>query len=353
LEQNRWIRRWSFQRVLLAEDLNRLTDEQLLGTRLCELPLGIEGTHLERRVARLHEELAARGLNFKPHVWLSEEWFSPDKIPGFAIPFYLAHPRLSKLERNQMLEVEGGTEKECLRIMRHEAGHAIDNAFRLYLRRSYRELFGSYKVPYPNWYKPEPNSRDYVLHLPAWYAQAHPAEDFAETFAVLVAPGSRWRRQYEGWPALRKLKYVDEIIKELAGKPPGNEARDTVDDLSELTTTLGEHYSSKRNHYAFLWPPDYDRDLLRIFSPEPRHKSLPSAVSFLRRLRRELCNEVAEGTGVHNYAIDQMLTQMMNRCRELKLRVHLTPEHARQKALVLLTVQTMNGIHSGYHRIAL
>jgi len=330
-----------------------MTDEQLLDLRLCDLPLKIEGTPLEQRVSWIRAELDARGLLFKPHVWLSEEWFTPDDIPGFAIPFYLAHPRLFKLERRQMLKVEGGAEKECLRIMRHEAGHAIDNAFRLHKRRLYRELFGLFTRPYPNWYKPEPNSRQYVLHLPAWYAQAHPAEDFAETFSVWLTPGSRWRRQYQGWPALRKLEYVDAVMGEIAGTVPANKSRLTVADLSEIKVTLREHYANKRRHYDFQWPPDYDRDLLRIFSTEPRHQTRPSAVSFLRRHRRELCYEVAEGTGAHEYAIDQMLAQMINRCRDLKLRVGLQQEHARKKALVLLTVQTMNGIHTGYHRIAL
>src|SRR5215467_12739047 len=126
-----------------------MTDEQLLDLRLCDLPLGIAGTPLERRVARLHDELDARGLRFKPHVWLSEDWFTPDSVSGFAIPFYLAHPRLSRLERRQMLEVEGGAEKECLQIMRHETGHALDNAFRLHARKRYRELFGHFTQPYP------------------------------------------------------------------------------------------------------------------------------------------------------------------------------------------------------------
>ncbi len=344
---------WGLVSVALANDLNRMTDEQLLETRLCDLPLSIAGTPLAQRVARLYEEIGARGLRFQPHVWLSEEWFTPDQVPGFAIPFYLAHPRLVKLERAQMLEVEGGTERECLRIMRHEAGHAIDNAFHLHGRKRYRELFGSFRNPYPDWYKPQPNSRDYVLHLPAWYAQAHPAEDFAETFAVWLAPGSRWRRRYMGWPALKKLKYLDEVMTEIAGKSPTNKSRVRAEDLPEIETTLREHYRNKKQHYAFQWPPNYDRDLLRIFSSEPRHESSPSAVSFLRRQRRALCYEVAEGTGVHNYAIDQKLAHMINRCRELNLRMSLTPEHTRQKTLVLLTVQTMSGLHSGYHRIAL
>ena len=117
--------------------------------------------------------------------------------------------------------------------------------------------------------------------------------------------------------------------------------------------TLREHYRKKRRHYAFHWPPDYDRALLRIFSSEPRHKHRPSAVQFLQRHRRELCQEVAEGAGIHSYAIHQMFIPMINRCRQLKLRLHLTEANTRQKLLILLTVQTMNGIHSGYHRIAL
>lgn len=341
------------QTVISLKELNRMPDERLLDLRLSDLPLKITGTPLEGRLARLYEELDARGLRFKPHAWLSAEWFTPDNVSGFAIPFYLAHPRLIKLERRQMLEVEGGSETQCMRIMRHETGHAIDNAFRLHGRRRYRELFGPFAQPYPDWYKPEPNSRDYVLYLPGWYAQAHPAEDFAETFAVWIAPGSRWRRRYDGWRAIRKLEYVDEVMREISGKAPHNKTRARVERLRDIKITLREHYEKKRGHYDFQWPPDYDRDLLRIFSSDLRHKSSPTAVSFLRRRRREFCSEVAEGTGVHSYAIDQMFAAMINRCRDLNLRLGLTEKHATQKVLVLLTVQTMNGIHTGYHRIAL
>jgi len=170
--------------------LEGLTDRQLLDLRLCDLPVRIPGTQLEQRLKRLYRELRGRSLEFRPHVWLAEEWFTPDGVAGFAIPFYLAHPRLMKLERSQMLEVEGATESECMRILRHEAGHAIDNAFRLHARQSWTDTFGSYRVPYPEWYQPQPDSRDYVLNLDAWYAQAHPAEDFAETFAVWLKSGT-------------------------------------------------------------------------------------------------------------------------------------------------------------------
>ena len=191
-----------------------------VGVRICDLPIKIRRSFLEPHIKRLYEELNTRGIRFKPHVWLSEEWFSPDGVPGIAIPFYLAHPRLMQLERKQMLEVEGGTDTECMRILRHEAGHALDTAFRLHFKRRWRELFGSFAQAYPNFYKPKPRSRNYVLHLRAWYAQAHPAEDFAETFAVWLTPRSRWRRRYKGWTALHKLEYIDESMKDLAGTKP-------------------------------------------------------------------------------------------------------------------------------------
>ena len=44
---------------------------------------------------------------FPLHCYLSDEWFTPDGATAIAIPFYLAHPRLAKLEEAQMLEIEG------------------------------------------------------------------------------------------------------------------------------------------------------------------------------------------------------------------------------------------------------
>ncbi len=321
--------------------------------RVCDLPVSIEGTPLVGRIHRLYEELDARGIRFKPHVWLSQEWFTPDDVPGFAIPFYLTHPRLMKLERQQMLEVEGGTERECLRIMRHEAGHALDNAFELHRKPRYRRLFGSFTKHYPDFYKPMPNSRNYVLHLNAWYAQAHPAEDFAETFAVWLAPGSRWQRRYKDWPALRKLEYVDQLMSEIAGSPAKNGARRKAEAIEGIRITLREHYKHKRDYYAFDWPANYDRDLRRIFSDDPHNASQQTAMGFLRRIRRELRHVVAEGTGVHHYAVDQLVKQMVDRSKELKLFVGIPEQVAKQKVIVMLTVQTMSVLQAGYHRIAL
>src|SRR5262245_15120589 len=204
----------------LPSDWAELPDEALLNVRLCDLPLTIEDSWLEAHVTRLYDDLNARGLTFRPHVWLSSEWFSPDGIPGIAIPFYLAHPRLMKLEKAQMLEVEGGTPDWFLKIMRHEAGHAFDNAYDLRRRRRRVKLFGSPATAYPDFYLPKPYSKSFVLHLDSWYGQSHPDEDFAETFATWLTPDSDWRVRYADWPALRKLEYVDAVMKEIAGQPP-------------------------------------------------------------------------------------------------------------------------------------
>ena len=333
--------------------LSRLTDRQLLDLRLCDLPLRIRGTHLEQRMKKLYRELEARSLGFKPHAWLSEEWFTPDGVSGFAIPFYLAHPRLMRLERAQMLEVEGSNEAECMRILRHEAGHAIDNAFRLHSRRSWANTFGSSRVPYPEWYQPQPGSRDYVFNLDAWYAQAHPAEDFAETFAVWLKPGMRWRRQYETWGAQRKLEYVDELMAGLAGRSGARTSRREVDPLPTLKKTLREYYRKKRAYYTIHWPASHERNLYRLFSPPRRHRSAPSAAHFLRRIRRDISDVVARGTGIHHYTINHIVRHMVVRCRELDLRVTMREAEARQLSIVTLTMQVMQVLRTGYHRIPL
>src|SRR5215510_3004694 len=225
-------KRRSRRRPLPPSEWEGWDDEQLLELRMCDLDVRIEGSALEERLAELTGELEARGLAFRPHYWLSDEWFTPDGVPGIAVPFYLAHPRLARLELNQMLEVEGGTPEWCLRILRHEAGHAIENAYGLRRRRRRQRLFGRTSVPYPEFYAPRPYSKSFVLNLESWYAQIHPDEDFAETFAVWLTPGSDWHARYAGWPALRKLEYVDELMKELAGKPSPITARRTLEPLS-------------------------------------------------------------------------------------------------------------------------
>jgi hypothetical protein len=329
------------------------TDDRILDLRFCDLGLSIAGSWLEERIAQLHDELDARGLLFRPHFWLSDEWFTPDGMTGVAIPFYLAHPRLARLEENQMLEVEGGTPHWCLKILRHEAGHAIDNAYRLQRRRKRRTLFGSIAEPYPEYYAPKPYSKSYVLHLDMWYAQSHPAEDFAETFAVWLTPDSEWRARYADWPAIKKLEYMDDLMREIAGAPPLVSTRHELEPLSQLRRTLRAHYRQKRAHYGVDRPNFYDRDLRRLFTDAADAAGNPTAARFLSRVRRDVRRRVASWTGAYQYTIDQVLEDIIARCRHLKLRLKHSEEQTRLDFTALLTVQTMNYLHSGRHRVAL
>ena len=331
----------------------KLTDSELLQWRMCDLGLTIEKTAIAQRIERLYEELEYRGIRFRPHFWLSDEWFSPDGVPGVAIPFYLAHPRLARIERKQLLEVEGGAEHWCMQILRHETGHAIDNAYRLHFRKRYRELFGRYTDPYPEHYSPKPYSKNYVFHLEPSYAQAHPAEDFAETFAVWLKPRSTWRAHYEGWPVIKKLEYVAELMEEIKDKPALVVSREHVEPLKKIKKTLGQHYAEKRELYEINLPNLYDQHLRRLFSDGPDSAGYPSAAAFLRRHRIELRKTVANWTGEYQYTIDQVLSEMIQRCRELGLRLDRSLQQTRRDALVLVTVQTMNVLHGGHHRVAL
>ena len=214
-------------------------------------------------------------------------------------------------------------------------------------------MFGSYRVPYPEWYQPQPDSRDYVLNLDAWYAQAHPAEDFAETFAVWLKSGTQWRRQYAAWGAQRKLEYVQQIMAELAGRSPRLLGRRQVEPLGTLTRTVREHYRRKRASYTIHWPASFERNLYRVFSAEPRHRLYPSAAQFLRHVRREICEIVARGTGVHHYTINHIVKHMIVRSRVLNLRLTIPEKEARELTVVALTMQLMQILRTGYHRIPL
>src|SRR5688500_4869707 len=339
-------------RLPLRTDWTDLADVELLNVRMADLPLTIEGT-LAARLDQLRGELGARGVSFPLHFYLSDEWLTPDGETALAIRFSMAHPRRRRLGEAQMLEVEGGEHEWCMRILRHEAGHAIDNAFRLRLRRQRRRTFGLPTEPYPEFYTPKPYSKSFVLHLDAWYAQSHPDEDFAETFAVWLTPRSQWRQRYAGWPALRKLEYMDQLMGTLRGVPPRVNNRVEIDALPSLRRTLRQHYRAKRRHYGVDYPNFYDRDLRRIFSDEPQFSANPTASQFIARIRRPVRKAVAGWTGIYQYTIDQVLEDMTARCKELRLRLAVSEDTARQEFTVLVTVQAMNYLHSGGHRLFL
>src|SRR6185437_11029701 len=277
-----------------------LSDEQLLSLRFCDLKLSIDHSSLRRYVARLYSELASRGLDFQPHVWLSEEWFSPDGVPGIAVPFYLAHPRLERLERRIMSEAEGGNSRWLMRILRHEAGHALDNA---------------------NRYRARPGSRRYVHHLGEWYAQAHPTEDFAETFAVWLKPRSSWRTHYADWPALNKLSAVEELVADVREKSAPVRNRIRIEPIDRNTRTLGEHYRRKLAHNRSTRRGVSDQFLKKVFSVERMHPRATRAATLLRTHRVALVAHVARALATERYTVQQVLRMLIERSEALRLYV--------------------------------
>ncbi len=330
----------------------RFDDARLLDLRFCDLGLRLEGTWLDDRMRDVCAEIEARGLRLKPHVWLSTEWFSPDGVPGIALPFYLAHPRLQRLERSMMLEVEGGAEEECLAILRHECGHCAQHAWRLHRREAWRRLFGDTHRPYPEIYRPNPASQRFVQHLRQYYAQAHPDEDFAETFAVWLTPRSAWRRRYAGWPALRKLEYVDELMRSLRGQLPPVRTRRHVEPLAEVRRTLREHYAEKQAAYARWRPSVQDRDLQRLFAAEPGRRAEPAA-RFVRRNRAEIRRLVARFTGESAYTLERVLDDAIGRCEVLDLRAGGHERRLRVDFALLLAVRTVHFHYSRRNWVAL
>lgn len=302
-------------------DLASMSDEELLRSRICDLKLKIPGTELESRIEKFYSELSAKNLSLKPICYLGDEWFCPEGSATIAIPFYLAHPRLKKLEEKMMMEVEGGTEDWCMRLLRHEMGHVLNHAYLLEKDKHWQKLFGPTSLEYSESFRARPYSRRFVRHLDGYYAQSHPEEDFAETFAIWFTPELDWRHQYQGWKALDKLEYVDQLMKKLAGKPPLVFSKARISDASRLRSRLEAHYKRRRRLYAQEFPDFFDADLKKLFAEPSAMPDGERAAPFLRRSNKLILNAVSVWTGEPKFTINRLLRGLTERCAELDLRL--------------------------------
>jgi hypothetical protein len=308
-----------------------LSEEEILRMRIRDFGLQIAGFPLEPLIQRLYQELDSAGLRFHPPCYLADEWLCPDRAPIIGIPFYLAHPRLRHIERKMMFEVEGGTEISCMKFLRHECGHAVNYAYELFKRTRWRELFGPFSAPYSNSYYFRPYSRRYVTHLEDNYAQAHPDEDFAETFAVWLAPaGPRssrgWQEKYGDRPVIKKLRYVDGLMKKIGQQPPKVTAQGPPPwSASRMTSTLAAYYERKRRMLGSEFQGFYDDSLARLFLTKHAGVSDLKASQLLRRHRRELIDSVTRWTGHRKYDIHQLIDRLIVRCDALDLYARTPP----------------------------
>lgn len=330
-----------------GEDWAQITDEHLLERKISHLGLKLEGTELQPLIEQLYDELSQKGLTFHPPCFVGDEWFCPVGVPAIFVPFFLTHERLRKLERKIILEVEGETKPWFMRLMRHEAAHAYSYAYQLYKKKKWQQHFGLASTEESDFYRPRPYSRSYVIHLDDWYAQSHPDEDFAETFAVWLTPGLDWRERYRGWKALQKLLYVDELMRSIAGKPPVHQPKFRAADYNCLNLKLKTYYARKRKLYEDSYPDFYDKDLTRLFAPGTGQADGQKASHYLRANRKLIMNSVCQWTNEKKYRVHQLLTRLQTRCDELDLHVRGEDPALHLQVASYITALVMNYLFTG------
>jgi hypothetical protein len=329
------------------ESHTAVSQESLLARRIGDLNLRLDGTPVARLTRRLYDELEQAHLSFRPPVYLSDEWGCPDRVPIIGVPFYLADTALTQLEDELMEGVEAETDDEIMRYLRHEAGHAFNYAYGLFDTPEWTAMFGPFLRPYSDEYTPKTFSRSFVRHLPAWYAQKHPDEDFAETFAIWLNPRSNWREVYADWACLRKLKYVDDLAQRIGRQPPPITA-DNYDTREEyLGNTIAEHYSRTKPRRVEI-PRAFDTALQDIFSPlSPDAKSEAPAADYLKKNRRAIVRAVFHWTGLNYDLVRGLAIHLEERCSALNLQLGSKSSDKLVEVVALIATLAMNRLHTG------
>jgi hypothetical protein len=324
-----------------------------LSTPIRDLGLAIAGTSLEPVLAEFQQELDRAGLRLRPHFYLSTEWGVNFGTIAIALPFYLARPELTAVHAERTGHVEGASRADVLRYLRHEMGHVVNYAYKLYDREDWIKQFGSITQPYEEDYRPEPFSRRFVRHLPGWYAQKHPDEDWAETFAVWLTPGYDWRTAYSDWPdALAKLEYCDRIMTELKSREPDVTDTERDEDVSELDYSVEEYYGDDEEDEKL--PPGLDGALQAIFEdygrPEGASPAGPrlSAAALILRLEQDLLGNVYRWTGHFPERTRPLVRYLAKRAEQMQQVYPADREPAVIVALTtLVTALAMNRVLRG------
>jgi len=313
-----------------------------------ELGLSIAGTPLEGTVEQFKRELRQCNVSgLQPRFYLSTEWGVPFQTISIAIPFYLARTELAELHERMTGWVEGTDREDVLRYLRHEMGHVLNYAYLLYERPDWVKTFGAITQPYEEHYRPVPWSNRYVLHLPGWYAQKHPDEDWAETFAVWMTPNSDWRREYEGWPvALAKLELCDRIMREVGRLPAPNTADELDEDLSEVEYSLASLYGAESDSGPL--PAGLEGSLRSIFALREGDANSRPAAELIRQRGPELVRSVYTWTGHFPEQGRLLLAQLERRAQVLGLAYDVADEvQALVRFTAFVTSMAMTHVHRG------
>ena len=329
-----------------------LSDQLLLETPVSELSLPLESHPLMNLIQKLSEELELKGIPLRPKVYLSDDWFCADGTTTFAIPFTLLHPRLKKLEELYIGEMEGGTDEWFMKLARHEMAHVLDNAYNLRNSTQRKDLFGDSDLPYPEAYEYRPYSKSYVRHIEDGYAQSHPDEDWAETFAVWLTPNLKWEKEYSGWPVLKKLKFMDHTLKKkVINRGPLLENEEMPHNLEDISLTLREYLEQKKSR---LFPkrkptlPKTDRPL--FLKKRPTNKIFLASV-VIKENKEFISQVIKQETDQYLYRVNQALDLFIADCDRLKWTIHPTATKRPHYLARVLATQVNKIIQGGHHRI--
>ena len=321
---------------------------ELLHTRICELGLTIAGSPIEPFTNRLCSEFDAEGFVFRPAFYLTDTWGCPDRVPIIGIPFYLADRRLARIEEEQTGELEDSS--VVMMLLRHEAGHAVNYAYRLWEEPGWTEVFGPFSKAYRETFHPQPLSRNFVRHFYSTqygraYAQKHPDEDFAETFAVWLTPRSAWRKKYRYWPALKKLKYVDVLMQRIRQRPPRRTGGKLLKPVEQMDVLLVEHYGQQAERVRAT-AQGYVDDRLRIVFPSVKGDAQLSALVLLQRHHARLLQRMVRWSALDEDDALAILRKLEERTEALALK--LLRRQRSEKLLDLASLATALAVEFAY-----
>lgn len=325
-------------------NLDQLTFSKIMKLTFKELRLSTGSIIHKSEINKIKRELSSKKIDIKTTYFIADEWYSPDGYSAIAIPFYLCHPKLIRLEKKMMGIVEGETAHSFTKLLRHEMAHVLDNHYGLRKNKTRQKLFGLSSVPYPDHYDFDPESRAYVTHLDPHYAQAHPEEDWAETFAVWLNPNSNWRVNYKNWSALKKLELVDSVMTDLRPRAYKKVNIQEMGDISKSDQTIGEYYQQKLQRHA-----DFGHFYLRNKMSEHLQKSKKQKALY-SRIKQQKKHFIKALESKHTFAqVNRFHNDFLVATKGEKQNFHKS-----DKDLLQLMVETTHQyVNNGHHRIVM